>query len=312
MKKLFFTALIVLGLGWYGIHRLFDFSSETRAYPASLIALDTATVTAIILHQEQELSFRREATGWIVSNGRLHLKALPSKVAELLEALQRIQAEHLLEPSPAPEVDFGLDENSGISIRVYTSRGLAEAFTLGRFHYDEEMRRNITYLRLAGQLEIYAVDGLQTLPLRAKFEDFRRRDLLRLPAVRFDSLTYQRGDTAYRFQRSGDRWQKSDGQLLDSAAAAAFFQRLRRLQGAAFADDFDELMAQELPQRSLTLYDESLPAPLVVYSYRDSSRQPPFVLRSSQYPESFFASDSSGLYHDVFAAPEAWRTPVGK
>ena len=305
MKKVLVLGLILAGILVFALRRL-DERRPDPPFQAPLIEIDTAAVAAIRIHQVASLSFQREATGWIVSDGRLHLKAVPSKMAELLNALHYIRAEHLLEP--APGIDFGLDGESGISIRVYTSNGLTEAFTLGRFHYDEEMRRSITYLRLAGQREVYAVDGLQTLPLRAEFEDFRRRDLLRLPALRFDSIAYQRGDTTFCFYRSGDRWQSSDGQLLDSTEVAGFFQRLRRLQGATFADDFDELMAQQLQHRSLALYHASLPTPLFVYSYHDSTRHPPFVLRSSQYPEIFFASDSSGLYRDVFAAPEAWRS----
>lgn len=308
MKKLFFTALIVLGLGWYGIHRLFDFSSETRAYPASLIALDTATVTAIILRREQELSFRREATGWIVSNGRLHLMADAGRIRNLLAALRVIRAEGLAAAKPEEAAEFGIEEPEGIRVQVFTGESLAEDFTLGRFHYHPDRRRNITYLRFAGQHEVYLVDGVQTLPLRADFDDYRRRDLLRLPAsALITALHYEKGDSSYRFDQSNGAWRLNGEMPVDSVEITAFFRRLHHLRGEAFADDFDELMAQHLLDQTLTIYSPALTAPLHLYCYRDSTREVPFILRSSLYPELFFASDSNGLYRLLFEAPEKWR-----
>ncbi len=313
MKKLFFATLIVLGLGWYGMHRLFDLGSGARAFPAPLITLDTAAVTAVILRQEQELSFRREATGWIVSNGRLHLMADPGRVRSLLAALGEIRAEGLAAATPGEAAEFGMEEPEAIRVQIFTGESLAEDFTLGRFHYLPERRRNITYLRLAGQHEVFLVDGVQTLPLRDEFDDFRRRDLLRLPpGSSITALHYQKGDSLYRFERSDGAWRVNGSLPVDSAEVTAFSRRLQYLRGEAFADDFDELMAQHLLHQTLTIYSPALTPPLYLYCYRDSTRALPFILRSSLYPELFFASDSNGLYRQLFEAPERWRALVAE
>ncbi len=309
MKKLFFTALIVLGLGWYAIDRLLDFGSETRAFPAPLITLDTAAVTAVILRREPELSFVREATGWIASNGRLHLVADPGRMQDLLVVLREIRAEALAAAGAGEETGFGVEEPEGIRVQVYAGEALVEDFTLGRFHYQADRRRNITYLRLTGQHEVYVVDGAATLPLRGRFDDYRRRDLLRLPpAATVTALHYQKGDSLFRFSRRAGAWQGNGGTPIDSAEAAAYCKRLYHLRGDAFADDFDELMAQHLLHQTLTVYSPDLPAPIHLFCYRDSTREPPFILRSSRRPEVFFASDSNGLYRQLFEAPERWRS----
>lgn len=311
MKKLLFIALIFLGLGWYGMYHLFDFGSGTPPFPATLITLDTAAVSAVILHEEQELSFRREATGWIVSNGRLHLVADPERIQSLLAALHEIRAEAIVATKPGEAAGFGLEEPEGIRVQVYIGEDLAEDFTLGRFHYHPERRRNIAYLQIASQHEVYLVDGAQTLPLRDEFNDYRRRDLLRLPpGATITALDYQSGDSLYRFDLSGGAWRVNGSTPVDSVEISAFCQRLHHLRGDAFADDFDELMAQHLLYKTLTINSSALTPPLHLYCYRDSTREPPFILRSSLYPELFFASDSNGLYRQLFEAPERWRALV--
>jgi len=302
------VVVILLGLGWYGLRRL-GLGTGVARFPMPLIAVDTAVLTTISIEKEDEqLTFRREDAGWIVSNGRLHLRALADPMHRLLEVFSLIQTHGLFDKEAVADGRHGTDPPEGLRVRLYAGEQALESFTLGRFHFDPQQRRYTSYLRLAGQQEIHIVDGERTLPLRTRFEAYRHRELLRLPhAARITRLEYHRSDTTFRFERLPTGWRMNGAIPIDSSEAETFLRRLRQVKGGVFADDFDELMAQSRLLYTLSIHGEDLPAPIELHCYSDSSRQPPFVLRSSMHPEVFFASDSSGLYHELFSLPEKWR-----
>jgi hypothetical protein len=300
-----FVALLAL----YGLSRLGSGRKE-RSFRTELIQLDTAAISRALITPKAgegpQITLHKENREWIVSNGLVHAKATPAAIEGLMRALALIRAQYIAAKGKDKWTDYGVDENQATRVRVYQGEKLLEDFYVGRFNFNPQTQQGVSYVRLAGQDEVYAVDGFQVMTFNQEFHDYRNRSLSRMTAgMRVTALEWQSPDTTLRLALRGERWLlDQEGAVLDSLRMDRYLNTLRNLSGDQFADDFDEVLAQGLPQHTLRLSGEGIEPPLFIHCVRDTTRERPFVMFSSQYPENYFAVDSAGLYRQVFQTLE--------
>ncbi len=287
----------------------FNSCDEQQSFEAALIRVDTAAVSSILINPKGKhpgITFKREGKIWISSRGNISVRALPDPVNQLLSSLSLIKTDYLAAKQADAWEEYGVTQTNSTRVRVFQNEKLLEDFLIGRFSASEAERNAVSYLRLAGEDEVYAVNGFQALPFTRHFNSYRNPLLLSLkPERSLIRLDYHRADTVFSFIPKGEQRQGKSLLAVDSAEIEAYCRKLHRVEGHFFADRFDEMQAGALPRRSLVLHgaDDSVTVTL----YRDSTRDDrPFILYSSQYPDTFFASDSTGLYKEIFAQPERW------
>jgi hypothetical protein len=306
-KILLLVFLILLCI--YGLTQFFSGKRES-SFKAELIEVDTADVTSISIDPKgevEEFTLKREGNQWIVTNGAVSVQATSNPVNSLLDNLTLIRTNRIAAKSPDKWSEYEVAEGEGTRVKVYRQDELLEDFIIGRFSFDQQARSGTSYIRLAGQEEVYAVDGFQMLSFNQGMTAYRNRTLLKLkPEMKIAELDYHTPDSTYRFYRQNEQWTRNGTAALDSAAVATYLNALRNLSGEHFADDFDELKAGDYALKSIVLRGDNIEEPLRIDAYRDTTRERPFVLHSSQYPEVFFESDTSGLYKRVFGPPESF------
>ena len=172
-------------------------------------------------------------------------------------------------------------------------------FIAGRFAFDQQAQTGTSYLRLTNGKEVYAVDGFQTLTLGQGFNAYRNRTISNFaPNVTFDELTLQQIDTAFTFSKASGTWMYGD-QVLDSMYVEMYIEQFMSLTGDTFADDFDEIQAPSFRIGGLSLGGTAMTDNFSIEIYQDTTRINPFVFRSSQNPEAWFDSDSTGLFRKL-------------
>ena len=302
-RNLLIIFLILVGI--YLLSRVFD-TKRDRSFQSELIQIDTSRISAIHIDPggTDQPSFRieREDHAWIATNGQLSDRARSEAVDALLRNLHLIETKRIVAKQSDKWSDYEVGEGQGTRIEIYVDDEKEEEFIVGRFNFNQQTRTGISYIRLAGQNEVYAVDGFQTLTFGQGYDTYRDKTLIKLsPEQEIQAVRYQSADTTLSLRRSeGGIWARADGQAVDSASMATYLNRLRKLQGTEFADDFDEMEAQDYQAGQLLIETTDPPREFILTLYRDTSRQKPFVLQSSYDPKVFFASDSTGLYRQTF------------
>lgn len=306
--------IFVVLLAIYGLSRL-NSSKRQSSFDADLITLDTAQVNNVVIRpkgSETEITLKREGDAWLVSNGQLSAEAVPSAVQSILGALTNIQAKRVVAKKSEKWADYEVDEGNGTRITVYRDEKVLEDFIVGRFSFNQQARSGVSYVRINGEEEVYAVDGFLTLTFSQGFDSYRNKTILKLDAGQeITALRFEYGDTTHALQKVGEQWQIDGSEPADSAAVAGYLGTLRNLTGVAFADDFDELQANNYRHRSVSITANNAVEPLMLHCYLDTTRtEQPFVIRSSQRPDAFFASDSTGVYDRVFKEIDTFRAKV--
>ncbi len=288
----------------YGLSRLFSGKQE-GTFSTELIKVDTSAIASIVLNPKgegaQPFTIKRAENQWLATQNELTVKADHDAVQELLQALTLIKTQYIAAKDKEEQAGYEVEEGVGHRVQAYNKSGkLLEDFIVGRFEVDQQMRSITSFIRLTGQNEIYAVDGMQTMPLGRVFEEYRTRELIKMQReMEVTAFEYQLADSLIQFQKTPSGWHVGDLQL-DSMKVEDYLNFLRNVSGENFADDFDELRASQYPQQQLTIKGNNIPAPFEVVVYQDTTRELPFVMRSNYNPHTFFASDSAWVAQRLF------------
>ena len=229
----------------------------------------------------------------------MNTKATSAAIQALLSNIRLIQTKYIAANSEEKWADYEVNEGQGTRIQIFDGETLLEDFISGRFAFDQQAQTGTSYIRLSSGKEVYAVDGFQTLTLGQGFNSYRDRMLTNTPpSTVFQELTIQQADNSLTFSKGPNGWTFED-QLLDSMKVEDYLHQFTNLRGETFADDFDELAAANFRFGQISLKGPQTPEGLSIDIYRDTTRTNPFVFQSSQKPETWFDSDSTGLFQQL-------------
>jgi hypothetical protein len=301
--------LILLALaGIYALSRVFSGQRE-GTFKTELIQVDTNAVASIAINPPGEerpaFTLKKEEGQWLVTQHELTVKADQRAVQELLAALALIKTQYIAAKGQSEWAAYEVSEELGHRIQVYNKSGkVLEDFILGKLDMNPQQQSITTFIRLKGQNEIYAVDGMLSMSLGRGFEEYRTRELIKMKReMEITAFEYLLPDSSLAFQKTPTGWYFGE-LLLDSMKVEDYLNFLRNVPGENFADDFDELQASRLPQQQLVLKGNNMPAPFEVTVYLDTTRTLPYVLRSNYNPHTFFAQDSAWVARRLFAPVE--------
>lgn len=295
-----FVALLIL----YGLNRLISGRGDSN-FNSELIKIDTAAVSTIHVlikqPEEADITLKREGANWIVSNGQLSVKAQQTAVDELLAAISLVKTNQIAATSAGSWTEYGVDEEHGTLVEVFSDDKKLESFVVGRLSFNPQTQSALSYLRIEGENEVYAIDGFQAFAINKGFEGYRNQELLKMKReMVVTNFRCELPDTTLHFSKAGGPWLLNGKTPLDSMEVENYLNVLRNLPGATFADDFDETRADKLQYARLTLEGNNIPEPFVVDCYRDTSRQRPYILHSTHNSDAWFDSDTTGAFKQLF------------
>lgn len=302
MKLKMLLAILLVLLAMYAIFRSLP-KKEERPFRANLIQIDTTQVSSILIDlpgEQVEIALKQEAEKWIVSNGQINASAMPEVVEGLLRALQNIKINRVVAQKKTAWPDYQLAKNTATRIRVYDDTDILEDFMIGKTEIDTMQQQSVTYLRLTDAEEVYAVDGWVGTNFNRTFNDFRNKMILQIPpATVFTIFELTNVDTSWQYRRTPQGWMMQDT-IMDSNEIGQYLKNLYQISSDTFADDFDEVQGAHLLLYTLSLQENDHKKPYVIDIYRDTLRKMPFILHSNQNPDTYFASDSIGIYGKFF------------
>lgn len=289
---LVFAALFLI----YLATRFFGGDRE-RTFDPVLVDVDTSVVTGILLSPKAEegrtIEIDKKNGDWTATLDGKTTQVEKQRIDALLASLVKIEAQRVLAKSQDKWPEYEIGEGA-THIQVKGSGKEIANFYLGGFKFDQANRSASSYLRKAGDPSVYLIDGFLAMQFNQGFNSFRNRQLLKVPAgqVNLISLEMQSAEKM-GISRMEDSWYFAGMETLDSSAVAGYLSQIANLQGSEFADSFNPGSAGKIATLSLSV-EGGENRELYCYASGDSLK--PFVFASNQFPESFFLSDSSGLY----------------
>lgn len=304
MLLLVFVALLAV----YGLSKVFSGKSE-RSFNPDIIAVDSTKVTTVILHTKAdslaEAKLERKGAGWTVQiNGKTYA-ASDEAVQQLLSNLSKVTTSHIVAKSKDKWPVYELESSKASHVEVLAGKKKLADFYVGRFTVNQQAQQITSYFRLAGDETVYAVDGMAGMMLGQGANSYRDKQVLNFNLHDVEQLDYQ-GDNTFTVKKNDGQWLMNGTTPVDSSTVRDFLMNLQKMSGNEFVRGFDPVLENGKLLKTLTLTGANLSAPIVVKCWRDTTWRKPFVIQSSQFPQSFFACDSTRLFKRIFKPVSEW------
>ena len=151
-----------------------------------------------------------------------------------------------------------------------------------------------SYVRLAGEKEVYAVEGFLRMMFSRDAEAFRDRTVLQVARNEIARIAMQLPGEQFSLTKLENNWMV-DGLMADSAAMAGYLSGITRLSGSAFLED--EALVNGTPTHTVLLEDASGARLAQVNAwFRDSTD---IALTSSVNPGTIFDGTANDLFEKV-------------
>ncbi|WKN42425.1 DUF4340 domain-containing protein [Tunicatimonas pelagia] len=307
-----FGVLLVL----YLVTQFTGGEANERNFRTDLVTMDTATVDRLVLNPKEggAVTFTQKDSAWQVAQGDKTAEADQQAVQSLLGTLLQLEPQRLAARSEEKWNTFEVTDSLGSRVQAYNGENLLADVYVGKFSLQQlppqqpmqpgmppmqqQRPKATSYVRLADEAEVYAVDGFLTTSFNQPFNSWRDRNFLQLEKENISRISFQYpADSSFTLALTDSIW-TINGTLADSAQTAQYLNQITRLTSSDFADDFN---AQGQSPSFQARIEGNNMNPVTIEGYQNNGS---FVLRNSLKPDVLISSDSSGLYSRVFKGKE--------
>jgi len=279
-----------------------------KTLKTEIVQIDTAKVSKILLYPSsekgQELAFTRHDRNWKVSNGKILAETEKSAVKNLLATIHEIKSKRLASRTKDKWAEYQVTDSAATRIRVFEGEKENLNLYVGKFTYQQVNDPNggygrggvigTSYVRLANENEVYAVDGFLTFSFNQPFNRWRDQSFIRLNKSDVTKLTFRYpSDSSFVVERNGKKWM-IDNQLIDSVKFSDYLSMLSNKKASNFEDGYTPIGNSLL---QLIIEGNNMSSITVDAFTKDNNG---YVISSSQNPKSWFSSDRKGLLKDIF------------
>lgn len=283
---------------------------ERSTLKGNLIDIDTASVAEITITpksaSEGPFQFIRENNNWTIR--REDIVAVPMKgaVQNILSEITAVKPHSLAAVGEKAWKEYELTDSLATRVKIANKKGKEMAeLMIGKFTYRQVGNpyggyggNNIegtTYVRLAGEDKVYAVDGFLAFSFSGGFNDWRDKSFVKCNKDDITKVTFTMpADSSFVLMKKDTIWYAGN-QKADSAKTANYLGSLSMIDGQEFRDGFNP---GSYPVYQMMIEGNNLLS-ITVKCFRGGDDNE-YILNSSTNPDIYFSSKRDGIFDELF------------
>jgi len=286
----------------------------SRSFKSELTKIDTARVSSLIIYPPagaEKVQLNKENGQWQVLSGGKSYSSDKEQVNEMLNILSGLKANRVAARDKSKWAEYRVTDSLATRVQLMAGGKTMSDVYLGRFSYQQIPGANpymgqpgkmTTYVRLAGDKEVFATEGMLSMSFNRKADDFRNKKVLQLTREKAIRFSFTTPEGSYRLEKTNGPW-TMDGLLTDSTQTANFLNNLSWLSSSGFADK--EKAMSDVAQHTLLIEEEGL-QPVTVKAYPADTTLL-YVIESSINKGNYFSGKESELFNKVFPGKDYFR-----
>lgn len=246
------TLLIALAVlaGLFFLIKFVNSGKTNRNFRADFGRIDTTAVSTIYVYpkseQHAEIQLTRTGTGWQISQGDRTAVANGGNLRRILADLVTIKLQRTVALSSDKWTDYQVTDSLATRIKVMEGTKESLHLLIGKTGFQQVgggqgEQPNIvgtSYVRLADEDEVYAIDGFMSQTFDRGFNTWRSSRLAILNREYLTQLTFQYpADSGFSLTKVDSVW-NLDGAPADNKQVQVYFGAISTLNSSQFADDF--------------------------------------------------------------------------
>ena len=286
--KALVIVVVALLLLW-SIGDRYGMRSKDRTYREVVLTLDTAQVKAIVIEPggtlRPDVRLVREGRVWRLYTKSDTLRVDNKYVLDMLAPLADMRVKRQVGTMDLVKGRYDLSDTLADRMIVEFNDGSRKNLLIGKSTFSP--KGPWSHVNVAGEPEVFAVDGKLSMVTEMKVEDWRPRTVVIGDPKNWSRLHYRFPGNDYVLQRTNGLWML-DSVPSDTARVTGYLSSLARSEAHSAAKGAS---LDSLPEvATLIITDGSRPAPIVVSIY--ATRDARFLLHSSLNPDNLLWFDA--------------------
>jgi len=251
-KKLSFKILIIILGALLVIYLITLFSDKSeRTFKEIVLTVDTANVNTILIFpiDKNDIKLTKLDTVWKVESGSVNYNADKKVIKSIFTQLLNLKTDRVAATNESKWAEFEVEDSTGTRVILMDDDDLLTELLIGKFSYipdknatpEKPKGKMLTYVRLADEDEVYAVEGYLKLNFNYDINSYRDKSVVNAHRSHITKLTYTEPDKkSFVVTKTGESNFMVDGLPVDSARTVSFIINLANTNSRDFYnEDFD-------------------------------------------------------------------------
>ncbi|HJW30986.1 MAG TPA: DUF4340 domain-containing protein [Saprospiraceae bacterium] len=277
--------------------------NRTSSFDPVIVKVDTAKVDRIhfvaVGDHPDDFELKRTGNTWMAVKGSTSINVAGSSINSILEELTKLTGKRIVTNDASKYGDYEITDAQAGKVTIYEGSKQVGDLKVGGFRFDQATRSASSYIKDAAKPEVYEIDGFLSMGLKARFDQFRDKKLVKVKEDDLTSIEWTDNQKKQTIQKADGAWHYAGMEKLDSTAFKNYLSELANAQGSEFSD-LKSTAGLNLAEK-VTLYGNNMVEPTVISAYMASDTLKPYLITSSAIPDAIFKSDAKGLYKRIFS-----------
>lgn len=309
-KKISTGLLIVILAVLLGLYFIVRFSGQKeRTFREQVLSFDPRAVTGLMINNpatNEPVELKLTGSDWSVISGGKTYRADSTVVKGMIRQLSDMPAKRYAGKGEEAWEKYELKEDMATRVSIFAGAKKISEILIGKFSYsmprDDQQTMAMrsqgdmtTFVRLAGEREVYGVEGFLRMIFNRGAEEFRNKAISMVPPDDITRFTLTDGGQARILEKTDGQWYL-DGAAADSMKAVAYGAYLSRLSGVSF---IDADLTQIPPSHTVVMEGNNF-RPITFKAYPIADTNVNYAVTSSWNPEAIFNGKERNLFEKIF------------
>ena len=301
-KSLLLILIVLLAI--FATARYFSTKNGENTFKTAIIPhIDSARMNGMVIFQKPTKTgkplpfiFTRKGKDWFVSQGNVTGRAEQRAANYMISQMEQIRPDRLASNDAKDWKQYDVNDSLGTRVVFLYDKDTALDVVVGRFSYIPQQKQAMSYVRVAGQKEVYAVDGFLSMNITEDFNSWRDKKIIPGDYTAWTRLTFTYpADSGFTITKDSNNQWLCNGAKADSASASNIIKSIANQNYGTFIDNFDSAGKQPL----FTLRVEGKNIAAIIKAYPADSADK-YAISSTINPASFFSGNKTGMFSKVF------------
>ena len=308
-RTLFIIFIVLLGLVILVIPE--GKNKKNRSFKSELYQFDEDLVKEIYIYPKaggKLISFNKKDDLWYVSDEKGEYNADPAQVEAMIKTISELKATRLASNDKESWKKYEVTDSLGTRLEFSDGKKKLADLYVGKFSYSQPtqpaanpymQQQGImtSFVRLAEDKKVYAVEGFLSMTFNRKVDEFRDSKVLQLKKENITKIDFQQPESSFSLIKNDNNW-LIDGLITDSLSTANYLSGLNFMNSTHFIAENAKPIGS--PSHSINFNSEEGMVVIEAF-YTDSLN---IALSSSLNPGSFFDGTKSELFNKLFKKQE--------
>ncbi|MBM3435441.1 MAG: DUF4340 domain-containing protein [Bacteroidetes bacterium] len=298
--------------------------SEDRTFKSEMVSIDSALVTKMIITPKlgetaKEVVFTRTGSEWrLESDGKSFIPD-PSAVKNILSEMMKMKSERVAAIDKSKWNEFEVSDSTATRVKIYNGKKQIADLYVGKFSYaqpqgqqqnpyQQNKGKMSTYVRPAGDNEVYVVDGFIKMSIQPNVNAYRNKTLFASNKDDLNKLSFTYPDgQGFILAKEENKW-LLNGVPADSALTVKYLNKLARVTSSNYIDEVTPLTST--PTHTLRIEGNNF-SPVEIKAFPADTVNK-YVVTSNLVPDAKYSGAKAGLFERIFIKKEDFYPAVNE